>query len=251
MARKSNKTAHVLGLITKNQGDDNSDNAVEEGSEQSVETPVATALEEPAVEKNVIEIPMAEDNPVSLEIKNNLMEFLNNELATDGEDSADDSQAPSHNVSHGDLTPQDLTANNAESETLATHEEALEEPIDEPPVFSNMSFSSLHSQPNISANGSYPPAPLGFHYLNVLEFFVQEQVDIYMKRFEVCCCPRCRADVAAITLSSLTPKYIVADGDDYFPLLNFYRNKFAVSITAQLIKACMRVKESPRHKLDQ
>ena len=53
----------------------------------------------------------------------------------------------------------------------------------------------------------------------------------------------------ALMLTRLPPKYIVADNTTVPMLLTFYRNKFRVAVLSQSMRACMEVKEHPRHIL--
>ena len=68
-----------------------------------------------------------------------------------------------------------------------------------------------------------------------------------MEKYGGCMCSRCQADVLALVLTRLPSKYIVADKAAISPLLGYYRNKYRVNLLTQLIKACLDVKERPRH----
>ena len=70
-----------------------------------------------------------------------------------------------------------------------------------------------------------------------------------LKSNGTCTCSRCQADVKALMLTRLPPKYIVADNTSVPMLLTYYNNKFRVAIISQSIRACMDVKERPRHIL--
>ena len=91
-----------------------------------------------------------------------------------------------------------------------------------------------------------PPVP-SFQYLNVMEYIVKNAAPQYMKDFEVCLCDHCTADVTALSLSHLPPKYIVVDRDSVSPLLNFYSSRFTQQVVVELTKACSVVKENPHH----
>lgn len=86
-----------------------------------------------------------------------------------------------------------------------------------------------------------------FQYLNVMEHIVKNAVSEYMDKFDVCNCDRCTADVTALALSHLPPKYIVADNSTASPLLNFYSTRFSQQVVVELTKACSTVKENPHH----
>ncbi|WP_349946673.1 late competence development ComFB family protein [Lacrimispora sp. BS-2] len=93
------------------------------------------------------------------------------------------------------------------------------------------------------------PEPLipPFQYLNVMEHIIKNTAPEYMDKFDVCSCERCTADVTALTLSHLPPKYIVAEQATASPLLNFYSTRFSQQVVVELTKACSTVKENPHH----
>ena len=84
-------------------------------------------------------------------------------------------------------------------------------------------------------------------YVNVIQALVEDRVDKYMKQFNMCTCHRCRTDVVALTLTSLPAKYIVVPEHESVPMLSIYESRFSAAVTAQLISACQKVAEHPRH----
>lgn len=87
----------------------------------------------------------------------------------------------------------------------------------------------------------------GYTYINVNETIIKEKVEEFSQSFNMCTCNRCLADITALTLTNLSPKYIVRDSHSVAPLLNYYRNKYQNQITVALTKACMTIKENPNH----
>lgn len=83
--------------------------------------------------------------------------------------------------------------------------------------------------------------------INVMQALVEEKVDKCMAEAGMCTCPRCRIDVMALTLSRLPSKYVVLQSNDTLPMLTVYANRYATTITSQLMAACQRIKENPRH----
>lgn len=90
------------------------------------------------------------------------------------------------------------------------------------------------------------PMP-AYRYVNVMERGVAESLMEYMTKLGVCTCDRCQKDVTALAMSNLPPKYIVADTAAVSPLLNFYSNKYSSLIMTELTKACFAVIADPRH----
>lgn len=68
-----------------------------------------------------------------------------------------------------------------------------------------------------------------------------------MAEANMCTCPRCRIDVMALALSRLPSKYVVLHSNDTLPMLTVYANRYSAAVTSQLMAACQRIKENPRH----
>lgn len=84
-------------------------------------------------------------------------------------------------------------------------------------------------------------------YLNVMQALVEDRVDKCMKRFNMCACNRCRTDVIALALTSLPAKYIVVPETEGIPMLTIYEGRYEAAVTAQLMWACQKVSSHPRH----
>ena len=100
--------------------------------------------------------------------------------------------------------------------------------------------------PPESAAAAEPEAP-PYVLVNVMERLVDDKLDDYIKKFDVCTCPRCRVDVKALALSRMEAKYVVLDKSGVSAFLSLYTNKFASEVMFHLGKACMQVLTSPRH----
>lgn len=90
---------------------------------------------------------------------------------------------------------------------------------------------------------------LDYKFVNVFEEIVRSQVLEAMQNFGVCTCDRCIVDVVALTVTNLPAKCIVADKGAIFPLLSYYSSKYTTQVQTELVKACVKVKENPHHKL--
>lgn len=91
------------------------------------------------------------------------------------------------------------------------------------------------------------PKTSNFKYLNVMEHVVENIARDYVGRLGGCTCEHCIADVTALTLNKLTPKYVVVEPPAASPLLNFYSSRFAPQVIVELTKSCFIVKENPHH----
>ena len=139
-------------------------------------------------------------------------------------------------------TPQDsFTAENAkQQETIenTSESEMVHAPFKKQmrSIFPQNSFVT-HAQDN------------AYQFLNVMEqVLMRQDLESILKKHGVCTCPRCMSDVCALVLTGLPSKYVVTDKDSISPLISYYENKHKVQILAQLMMACDKVRERPRHK---
>lgn len=88
-----------------------------------------------------------------------------------------------------------------------------------------------------------------YHIVNVMENIVAHtDLKKYMSQYGVCSCSRCCADVEALILTRLPSKYVVAHKASVTPMMGYYENKFRVRIFTEILKACLQVREKPRHE---
>ncbi len=85
-----------------------------------------------------------------------------------------------------------------------------------------------------------------YTYINVMQSLVNEKAPEFARLMGVCPCSRCLADVEALALSHLEPKYIVARKNQRFPF-SAYENRYNAAVTSQIIAACQLVIQKPRH----
>ena len=86
--------------------------------------------------------------------------------------------------------------------------------------------------------------------INVMEKLVEEKAPRYIRMFGLCSCPRCAADVRALTLTNLQPAYIVRRRAEAHAMLTVYESRYNSTIFAQLTRACKVVMDNPRHGED-
>lgn len=84
--------------------------------------------------------------------------------------------------------------------------------------------------------------------LNYMEVLVEEELDNMIEKIGVCKCERCRMDIKALALNSLTPKYVVTDSGKLYTKISLLQQQFDVDVLAAITKAAMIVKENPRHE---
>ena len=91
--------------------------------------------------------------------------------------------------------------------------------------------------------------PDGARLINVMEILVADKLERYVKLFGLCNCPRCLADTTALALSRLPAKYVVLPPHAFHPMMELYRSRYDGDVTAQIVFACKAVMEFPRHDL--
>jgi hypothetical protein len=91
------------------------------------------------------------------------------------------------------------------------------------------------------------PLPDDYCYMNIMQALVEEKCMKYIEMFGLCTCSRCVADVKALALSNLPPKYSVMHKGEISPMLGVLEGRFNSALTAQILNACKVVMEHPRH----
>ena len=125
-------------------------------------------------------------------------------------------------------------------------EEQTEEQIEQPKTNAG---TPVQKEPEQQEEQKQEDGP-SYRVVNIMEEILTPELILdALKSNDTCTCSRCQADVKALMLTRLPPKYIVADNTTVPMLLTFYRNKFRVAVLSQSMRACMEVKEHPRHIL--
>ncbi len=217
MPKKTNKTSHVLSLLTNGadpeeiSGQDLTGESNTE-KQQTVETKAVPMESVPKVspsgDKRVVVVDDQEEN-ISNKIFDDLEKQLENQEA---QDRVQEAQDRVQELQDGGREPQD----------------GGQEPRD----------------------GDHDSGQEECHIENVMENIIT-RMDLkkYMEQYGVCRCSRCCADTKALILTRLPSKYVVVHEDSVAPMIGFYENKFKVRIFTEILKACLQVKEKPRHGL--
>ncbi len=227
MARKSSKTNHVLNLLSSGSGD--GDGKTDLGTKppvnpeaESVSVVKKTAEKEKvsetiraSLEKELTETVEVEEVAEEMNVKKEVVEEVIEDVAAEEiEDSVDG-------------VVEDTTS---EVETKVAAKDGIKE--------ENPSKKSEEEDCGEEV----------FSFVSVMEYLVKSQLEEYMDRFSSCKCSRCVADVTALALTNLPPKYVVREGTDVSPLLNYYYNKYYERVMIELTKACIQVDKRPNHK---
>ena len=111
--------------------------------------------------------------------------------------------------------------------------------------------AGIPSGPEAEGDEEAEPEPepkKNYRIVNVMERIMERKnLKADMEKYGVCTCSRCCADVLAFSLTNLPEKYVVVDENPEAPIIGFYENKLKVAILTEFMKACILVKEHPRH----
>ena len=224
MPKKTNKTSHVLSLLTNGadpeeisgqdlSGERNTKKQEKAGTEAAPMDSVQKVSS--SGDKMVVVVDDQEEN-ISNKIFDDLAKQLDNQEAQDrvqeAQDRVQEPQDGGREPQDGGREPQD----------------GGQEPRD----------------------GDHDSGQEECHIENVMENIIT-RMDLkkYMEQYGVCRCSRCCADTKALILTRLPSKYVVVHEDSVAPMIGFYENKFKVRIFTEILKACLQVKEKPRHGL--
>ena len=206
MDKKTNKTTHVLDLLTNGGPQENKSDV----QSHTVTPSTVTVVDEGS-----------RNDRLSQEILTKLSEELEDEVRQES-----GAQAPQE--------PQKAPTPAPEEDTSAAPEPQPEAPA-EPEAEAPIKFGD--------------PKEEGYHFINVMEKLLMKQdLDNILAQYNVCQCNRCKADVCALTLTALPSKYVVAGDSTVSPVLSYYENRFKITMLTELIKACTKVRENPRHE---
>ena len=123
-------------------------------------------------------------------------------------------------------------------------------PVEQPAKVSRPTLSTTPPEPPRAFSHGPAPTPQSgsdLLYVNIMQTMVESMAPRYIKMFGVCKCARCAADVKALTLTNLRPRYAVFHRRERIPMLTVYENRYGSTIAAELTKACGIVKMNPHH----
>ena len=245
-----------------------------------------TSSTAPASALSAEEASLETDTPVSDEAVFDADTLVSDEVSSGADASApdelssgEDIPAPQEKTSGADASaPQELSAKadtsssaNTTADTVDSSTEASEDPFAFPQTRSDAPSESItvpgpgpvtdtvsvppesvpgpgHTAPKQAPVKETVPEPEpDFVYLNIMEEIVKDKIIYFMRQFDVCTCDRCKADTIALAMNGLQPKYIVTTPAAVDPLLSYYTNRLISDVTVEATKACMTIKDNPRH----
>lgn len=238
MARKSNKTAHVLNLLA---GQDTSEEAEKEPEkEPDPEVPQETSPAEPAALSETPPSPAPAPQP---EVPSHIS------IIDNGSPEEDPVAEQIRAELLKNLEPEEEEVPEPQEETAPEEPEppAKPEVPQEPEASQEQEIPELKEEAPVQAEPPAEPEP-DYVRVNVMERIVEDKIIYFMKQFEVCTCDRCKTDTIALTLNGLPPKYMVMDKAAVDPMVSFLTGRLISQVTVEAVKACTQVKEHPRHE---
>ena len=247
MAKKTNKTSHVLNLITGSQPPVASSGETQPSSSASGETQQeGSAAEEPVrvPSANVTVVDPREEGKLAEEIQKNLIQELEKEQTEEQAEQPREQEERSEE--QPEEQPEEQTEEQSEEQPEEQSEEQTEEQTEQPKTNAG---TPVQKEPEQQEEQKQEDGP-SYRVVNIMEEILTPELILdALKSNDTCTCSRCQADVKALMLTRLPPKYIVADNTTVPMLLTYYRNKFRVAVLSQSMRACMEVREHPRHIL--
>lgn len=240
MAKKTNKTSHVLNLITGSQPPVTSSGETQPPAQASGETQQkGSTAEEPVrvLSANVTVVDPREEGKLAEEIQKNLIRELEKEQTQEQAEQSREQEEQSE-----EQTERSEEQTEQPNEQAEQAQEQTEQPQTNP-------GTPVQKEPEQQKEQKQEDRP-SYRVVNIMEEILTPELILdVLKSNDTCTCSRCQADVKALMLTRLPPKYIVADNTAVPMLLTYYHNKFRVAVLSQSIRACMDVKEHPRHIL--
>lgn len=274
MAKKTNKTSHVMDLLTNGASPE-----AEETAEESVTSGQEKKTDVQSHSVTPAKVTVVDEGSINDRVSQEILGKLTEELAEEGLKEESESAAPGETPAL-DLPEPDVQADagaiTEESSTLAPDpvSDAPEASQTDPLPAVEESQAPAGIEPSEAQKEVLEPAPkaeeepkkephpiipeshFGSHtknreyrFVNVMEqLLMRQDLEAVLKQHSVCTCPRCMSDVCALALTGLPSKYVVTSKDSISPLLSYYENKYKIPVLTELMLACNKVRENPRHK---
>ena len=250
MPKKSNKTSHVLNLLTNRTGLSADDlehsvlpqevfvkKQIEKQIEKQVEKPKTAIGVSERIRLNLEKIERKERAGMSIErLNKNVIPAV--------------PPAKPYIPRVDNFAPERFDAPEPESEDKSGGE-SEEEPEEEPPA---ATVAPATPEPPKKAEPQNErectdqgKSMQGLILVNILEEVFRLEVPKIMEEFGMCTCDRCITDVLALALNSMAPKYVVSQRGALFAKISSYGNQYKIDIFTHLSQACEKVKKSPSH----
>ena len=82
---------------------------------------------------------------------------------------------------------------------------------------------------------------------NIMEDIVKQKLDEMLKNIDCCKCEKCYADMLAIALNMIKPKYVSTRQGELLVKIDETKPQNLVDISSSVFKAIEIVKSNPKH----
>ncbi len=245
MAKKTNKTSHVLNLITGGTTEPEAEKQTSQALPSEQKVVVVDSAKEEQIAGDIRRQLLNEVGDQETELEKHISEVPDQpEEASEIPGSRGSSTGES--ISEESISEESISEGSLSGERVSDNS-TLEESSGKEPVVETPALEKTDTAPQNA--DAVPEEEIPYRMINVMEEILSpEVVRAEMEKYGVCLCSRCQADVLALLLTRLPAKYIVANTTAISPLLSYYKNKFRVNLLTQTIKACTEVREHPRHE---
>lgn len=83
--------------------------------------------------------------------------------------------------------------------------------------------------------------------INIMEQIVLDRIGELSSNLDCCACEYCRADIAALALNQMKPKYVVTEKGALYSKLSLSNLYDAVDLNKKIAQAAEIVRAHPRH----
>lgn len=280
MPKKSNKTAHVLNLLTNGSDEPQEEKFSISKSDNESKPSSILEFQEPSESKNpeiIVELQgSTQSDSLSNLVKSDLEKEFNKQISKTpkknyiSEEYTDTNQRPPYSATFMSKFGVDIPEKDITNQELSNQETIKEETIKEeaiPPssgqiksqlyVLENFNDEDEESEPmeskNISTSTNDVSSSISMHtestkiLHNLAEDFIKVKAPEIMKSLNMCTCQDCVYDVMTLALNHTQPLYTVTEKGALFQKLNAYELQYGTDLASEIAKACIKVKLNPRH----
>jgi competence protein ComFB len=255
MAKRDNKTEHVMKLITKDGAASLGASGNEDADAVMIETEVRQTDAPPPSYKTKLKIEIEPE----IEVKDpgRVRQPRGQAVSVGSRESDDaargeDDDARGYGVAREDDLPDGTPYEMLEEEAVPEPRKAGMNVIEEVRALRETNMEALKRDEMRRAKKIQIENSLlnkSRNLINLSEMLTKELLPSVMERMEVCVCPICTGNVLALALNTLPTKYVTTDEGKQYTQLEVYKRQNELDVIAALTRACVRVKDSPRHEI--
>lgn len=260
MPKKSNKTAHVLSLLTNGGGE-----LPEEGISVSKVDIEQKSILETANKEVIVELQgSTQSDSLSDLVKSDLEKELDNELSkrsnqdlTYEEDPVTNERLPYSPTFMAKFGIQPSSEKEAPKKEAAEKisvslgqvksEVYILEDFNDEKETEPMEHKNITPVVNVESCQTTACSESTKVLRNLAEDVMKTKVPVIMKSFNMCTCQDCVYDVLALALNHIKPLYTVTEKGQLFQKLASYELQYGTDLVSEITKACIKVKINPNH----